>query len=61
MATSGPSFTVRCQIAVYLSVNDQLLKGGVRTCPPFEYHPGWKVFLTMLSDEISLSKRLVLG
>ncbi|GIP68063.1 hypothetical protein AWA1501_02260 [Lactiplantibacillus pentosus] len=40
MATSGPSFTVRCQIAVYLSVNDQLLKGGVRTCPPFEYHPG---------------------
>ncbi|KZU44880.1 hypothetical protein Nizo2766_1138 [Lactiplantibacillus plantarum] len=33
----------------------------VHPCQPFEYCPDWKAFRPMLSGEISLSKRLVLG
>ena len=48
-------------MTVYQGTNDKSNKMLVRKCLPFEYHPGWKVFLTMLSDEIPLSKRCVLG
>jgi hypothetical protein len=55
------SLTVNFQNNRLLRINDQLIKSWVRTCLPFEYGPGWKAFLTMLSGEISLIKRFVLG
>ena len=52
---------VECQNDCLLRTNDHAIKSWIRTCLPFEYHPGWKVFLTMLSGEISLGKRFMLG
>jgi hypothetical protein len=41
--------------------NDEFTKSWVPHRLPFEYRPDWKAFLPMLSGEIPLSKRLLLG
>ena len=46
---------------LFMKNNDEFTKSWVRTCPPFEHYPDWKAFRPMLSGEIPLSKRPLLG
>ena len=58
---SRASLTVGCQIAVYYESTTSSSKIGSAHIRLSNVIPGWKAFLIMLSGEIPLSKRFLLG